>query len=144
MLKKLHTQPTLQQCVDAPENNTSVQKGTSEAATNLKKENSELKKKVRDLETTCGLITYNNEELEVKHETLEKDISSLDDKLEEEYGESRMLKEVIGNVRAEHDELVDTLSDKEGTSKINIKNWTKCRIPIKNTNAMIMKKMQQY
>ena len=68
---------------------------------------------MRDLETTCGLITYNNEELEVKNETLEKDISSLDDKIEEAYGESRKLKEVIGNTRTEHDKLVETLSEKE-------------------------------
>jgi len=101
--KKVHLKLQLQQCVDAPENNTSVQKGTSEAATNLKKENSELKKKVRDLETTCGLITYNNEELEVKNETIEKDFSSLDDKqvytLSEKEGNITNLKEELDKMK---------------------------------------------
>ena len=55
--------------------------GAKVLESNLTKENQELKEKLKDLETTCALIQIENEEFELKNDSLKKDIISLDDKI---------------------------------------------------------------
>ena len=76
------------------------------------KENAQLKQKVKDLETNCALIRFENEELDIKNESLKRDITSLDDKLEEVYLESRNYKESFRLTKIENDKLSESLSEK--------------------------------
>ena len=61
----------------------------------LQRENSFLKDKVADLEKRCALFTVENDELEIKLETLEKDKVSLEEEIEQSYTESRELRKTI-------------------------------------------------
>ena len=84
---------------------------------NLTKENLELKEKLKDLETTCALIQIENEEFELKNDTLKKDIVSLDDKIEEAYLESRYLKVDIGKLTSNYNKVVEDLSEHENKAE---------------------------
>ena len=87
--------------------------GAKVLESNLTKENRELKEKLKDLETTCALIQIENEEFELKNDSLKKDIVSLDDKIEEAYLESRNLKVDIGKLTTNYNIVVEDLSEKD-------------------------------
>ena len=59
---------------------------------NLKKENTFLKDKVSELERNYAIFKVQHDETELKLNVLEKDKRSLEDELEEAFGESRELK----------------------------------------------------
>ena len=79
---------------------------------NVKKENLELKEKVKDLGIMCAQLRFENEEMEVNNETLNKEIVSLEDKLEDAYLEARNLKKEVDNINEDKRELIDKLSEK--------------------------------
>ena len=55
-------------------------------------DNDVLNEEVKDLKTTCALMRVEYEELEVKNESLNKDIAALDDRLEDAYNEGSTFK----------------------------------------------------
>ena len=58
-------------------------------------------------------IRIENEEFELKNDSLKKDIISLDDKIEEGYFESRNLNVEIGRLTTNYKKVVEDLSEKE-------------------------------
>ena len=91
--------------------------GAKVLESNLTKENRELKEKLKDVETICALIQIENEEFELKNDSLKKDIVSLDDKIEEAYLESRNLKMDIGKLTSNYNKVVEDLSEHENKAE---------------------------
>ena len=75
---------------------------------NLKLENLNLKEKLKDIQTKSALTVFENEELEIKNEALRKDVTKLDDELEEAYSEARNLKSELNRVNNENVKLKET------------------------------------
>ena len=78
----------------------------------VKNENVVLKKELNDLKTTYAMATVQFEELEIKNESLQKEIVSLDDKIEEAYHEVRNSKEDLSKLNIEKNKLIEMLDDR--------------------------------
>ena len=92
-------------------NSSNISKEKSENEIVLRQENCALKEKLKDLKTSYALIEVENEELETKAGSLNRDAISMEDKLEEAYLETRNAKEVVSKIKAENKKLIDTLPD---------------------------------
>ena len=103
---------------DTTENYVDEQKVEGEASrveNNLEKENEDLKLKLGKAERISALHQFANEELEVKNESLNKDITSLEDSLEEAYLESRKLRKEVNELKNEKIKVVKASSVEQGT-----------------------------
>ena len=82
-------------------------------ATIVKKENDALKVEINDQKTLYAMMKVEFEELEIKHESLQKDIATHDDMIEEAYSEGRTLKTSLSKSNIENSNLLQNLKDKD-------------------------------
>ena len=94
-------------------NSSNILTEISENGIVLRQENCALKEKLKDLKTSYALIEVENEELETKAGSLNRDAISMEDKLEEAYLETRNAKEVVIKMKAENQKLIATLPDQK-------------------------------
>ena len=97
---------------ESQENHVIDQVNVNVADNAVKNENVVLKKELNDLKTTFAMATVQFEELEIKNESLQKEIVSLDDKLEEAYHEVRNSKEDLSKLNIEKNKLIEMLDDR--------------------------------
>ena len=96
----------------------------------IRMENGVLKQEINDLKTILANIEIEKDEVEIKNETLERSIMSLDNKLEMEYNETKKAKDEINNIKIENEKVNDDLqlkieeivNCKEALSKLKLAN----------------------
>ena len=76
----------------------------------IRLENGLLKQDISDLKTKCANIEVVKEEIEMKNESLSEIIKCLEEKLDDAYGESRMLKDTL---KRKADDMNENLDMKE-------------------------------
>ena len=78
-----------------------------------KKENAALKEEINDLKTSFALMKVEYEELEIKNESLQKDIVAHDDEIEEAYREKRTFQTNLSQSNSEKSKLIENIEDKD-------------------------------
>ena len=95
----------------------------------VKKENDALKVEINNLKTTAAIMRVELEELELKNESLHKDIATHDDKMLEVYSEGRTS---LSKSNSEKSKLIQTLKDKDieilNIKKEQEKTKNKCKV----------------
>ena len=95
----------------------SIDRDNSEATKRIDEkirlENGLLKQDISDLKTKCANIEVVKEEIEMKNESLSEIIKCLKDKLDDAYGESRMLKDTLKNLQRKAADMNENLDMKE-------------------------------
>ena len=82
-------------------------------AMSANKENEALKVQINDLKTSYAMMQVEYEELEIKNQTLQRDVVNHDDKMEEAYCEGRKIKDSLNNSIIEKNKLIKDLEDKD-------------------------------
>ena len=72
-----------------------------------------MKQDISDLKTKCANIEVVKEEIEMKNESLSEIIKCLEDKLDDAYGESRMLEDTLKNLQRKAADMNENLDMKE-------------------------------
>ena len=87
----------------------------------VEKENCFLKQKVKALESDCGMLKFENDEIDVKYKVIEKEKISLEDDIEQVYAQIRDLKKTnikLSEVKNDIDAaLMQEMSENENLNK---------------------------
>ena len=78
-----------------------------------------LKQKISDLQKECGMLKFDNEEIEVKFDALENEKIYLEDQIEESFAKIRKLSEINENMSKDNTEIKDDLIQTKNENQKN-------------------------